>query len=297
MTAISQCPVCMGQTFVPFQQCEDYTVSHETFQLVTCQHCSFVLTNPRPNEFELSKYYESDNYVSHAKEARSIFDNVYRTIRTFAIQWKVGIVIKQSPSTPKLALLDFGCGTGSFLKQCEQKGWTIAGVEPSDSARSIANTILQNTVKKDLSEIPEQFEAITLWHVLEHVPNLDDVFKALKSKLANDGAMFIAVPNHQSLDAKYYAKHWAGYDVPRHLSHFDKRTMETFIQKHGCKIVDIVPMKLDAYYVSMLSEAYKANTRNLLTLLRGAIAGLKSNLSARKNSEYSSLIYIIKKNA
>jgi 2-polyprenyl-3-methyl-5-hydroxy-6-metoxy-1,4-benzoquinol methylase len=156
---------------------------------------------------------------------------------------------------------------------------------------------LSSTVKKDFNEIPEQFDAITLWHVLEHIPNLADVFNTLKSKLANDGAMFIAVPNHRSHDAKYYGAYWAAYDVPRHLSHFDKRTMEIFVQKHGCKIVDIVPMKLDAYYVSMLSETYKTNTKNVLTFLRGAFAGLKSNLNARKNSEYSSLIYIIKKNA
>jgi 2-polyprenyl-3-methyl-5-hydroxy-6-metoxy-1,4-benzoquinol methylase len=297
MTVISHCPVCSSQTFVPFQQCEDYTVSHETFDLVTCQHCSFVLTNPRPRESELAKYYESDNYVSHAQEARSIFDNVYRLIRRFAITWKIKMVIQQFPLKQKLSILDFGCGTGSFLQQCEKRSWNIAGVEPSNRARTLANANLSNAVKKELSEISEQFEVITLWHVLEHVPNLDDVFNALKSKLADDGAMFIAVPNYRSHDAKYYGKHWAAYDVPRHLSHFDKRSIEIFVQKHGCKIVDIVPMKLDAFYVSMLSETYKANARNILTFLLGAIEGLKSNLNARKNSEYSSLIYIIKKNA
>jgi 2-polyprenyl-3-methyl-5-hydroxy-6-metoxy-1,4-benzoquinol methylase len=297
MTVISHCPVCSSQTFVPFQQCKDYSVSHETFQLVTCQHCSFVFTNPRPNEKEIAKYYESANYISHAKEAKTIFDRVYRIIRRFAVQWKLEIVMKRFPGKTKVSILDFGCGTGNFLEECQKKGLTVAGVEPSDSARSIANSVLANAVKQKLSEISGQFEAITLWHVLEHVPNLDEVFTALKSTLTNTGTMFIAVPNYQSYDAKHYAEHWAAYDVPRHLSHFNKHTMKIFAQKHGCKIVDIVPMKLDAYYVSMLSESYKANTKNIFTFLRGTLAGLKSNLNAQKTSEYSSFIYIIKKNA
>jgi SAM-dependent methyltransferase len=295
MTVITSCPVCDSQAFQPFQQCEDFTVSHETFKLIVCEGCSFLITSPRPDETNLPKYYQSINYISHSKDSSTIFDKLYRLIRDFAIDWKINLIRKYHPH--HISILDLGAGTGSFLKQCHKKGWTITGVEPSQQARSIANEELSNSVKKDLNETTGQFQVITLWHVLEHIPNLDEILSQLKSKLTTDGTMFIAVPNHKSADAHHYRNYWAGYDVPRHLWHFNQSVIKKLIGKYGFKLVETVPMKLDAYYVSMLSETYIANRRNLFTFVKGLISGFNSNLRARKNSEYSSLIYIIKRHA
>jgi 2-polyprenyl-3-methyl-5-hydroxy-6-metoxy-1,4-benzoquinol methylase len=217
-------------------------------------------------------------------------------MRGFAIRWKIDITRRYQSSNTQIALLDFGCGTGSFLHRCAREGWKIAGVEPSNQARTIANTNLSNAVVNSVDQIDGKFDVITLWHVLEHIPDLSETFQTLKGKLAERGTLIIAVPNFESYDAKYYRHHWAGYDVPRHLWHFNQNVMQTFVSKNGCKIVETIPMKLDAYYVSMLSETYILGKRNASTFLRGFITGLKSNISARKNSEYSSLIYIIKRN-
>jgi len=131
-----------------------------------------------------------------------------------------------------------------------------------------------------------------MWHVLEHVPKLNQRIKDLKRILKNDGTVFVAVPNPKSFDAQFYKEYWAAWDVPRHLYHFSSESVYEIMKKHGFKMVDKKPMKFDAYYVSMLSEKYK---KNKLGILKASIIGLQSNVHARKNDQnYSSLIYIAK---
>ena len=98
-----------------------------------------------------------------------------------------------------------------------------------------------------------------------------------------------------SHDSFKYKESWAGYDVPRHLWHFSQETMNKLLEKNGLKIVETKPMKLDSYYVSLLSEGYKNPDQSKLTKgVKAFLEGIKSNFSARKNSQYSSLIYIAK---
>jgi hypothetical protein len=105
--------------------------------------------------------------------------------------------------------------------------------------------------------------------------------------------LLIAVPNADSLDAKKYKENWAAYDVPRHLYHFTQSTMKRFFKKHKLEMVNILPMKFDAYYVSLLSEKYKNGSNKYLSSL---LTGYKSNTHAEKNTkDYSSLIYIAAK--
>lgn len=102
----------------------------------------------------------------------------------------------------------------------------------------------------------------------------------------------VAVPNCNSYDAAYYEKHWAAYDVPRHLYHFTQESMQRIWNKYGLHIEAVLPMPLDAYYVSMLSEKYKTGKTNML---KASLTGLRSNMKARTTGQYSSLIYIIRK--
>jgi len=131
-----------------------------------------------------------------------------------------------------------------------------------------------------------------MWHVLEHVNNINKRMETLNRILKNDGKLIIAVPNYKSYDAKYYGKFWAAYDVPRHLLHFDRNTIQKLLTKHGFEIETIKPMKFDSFYVSMLSEKYKNSKANLLNAFW---IGFKSNFKALNSKEYSSLIYIAKK--
>jgi hypothetical protein len=135
------------------------------------------------------------------------------------------------------------------------------------------------------------FDAITMWHVLEHVPALDFTLKFCKEKLCDSGVLVIALPNHLSLDAKYYGAYWAAYDVPRHLYHFDEKTVGALLDKHGFDLQTSLPMRFDSFYVSMLSEKYKTGR---VKYVAAFLQGLRSNIGARSSGQYSSKIYVFK---
>lgn len=292
MVNVIDCPICKSRSIKPFRICKDFTVSHETFTINRCDGCTLGITSPRPDTENLGRYYQSEEYISHSGKSSGLMGPLYTIARKFALNWKARIVENQS----KIGMaLDFGCGTGDFLKTLKTKGWAIEGVEPSDLARTKAESLTDQKLYSSLSEIPtKQFDAITAWHVIEHVPELSSVIQQLAQLLKKDGTIFIAVPNYESPDAEKYNDLWAGYDVPRHLWHFSRKSMKQLLETNGLDVKKIIPMKLDAYYVSMLSEQYKNGTRgSIANLIKGFISGFKSNLTAGANN-YSSLIYVAK---
>jgi len=297
MTQVQQCPICEGTILSPFLNCKDDTVSHETFTIQKCSRCEFLLTSPVPGPDKLPEYYKSDTYISHSQKATTWVDSIYLTARSFTLKWKLQLVKKYLIPTNDNSLLDYGCGTGEFLKTCKSAGFQVQGIEPSDTGRNQAILATSQTIHSTITELPdESFQAITLWHVLEHVGELHQTISRLNKKLAQTGTIFIAVPNHNSWDATHYQNHWAAYDVPRHLWHFSQTDMQSLLAKHSLKIIDKIPMKLDAFYVSLLSEKYKNNGKlTFRGLVSAFIIGIKSNLLARQNLEYSSLIYIVRK--
>lgn len=294
MYELSHCPICSGSAFKQFLSCIDYTVSHDTFSLLRCENCSFLFTSPRPKTEELFRYYMSDEYISHSNKPSSIVAKLYQLTRLFTLQWKIRLVMREVNSTAALQFLDFGCGTGDFLRAVKLKGHLVTGVEPSAIARAQAERKLNQPVFKTLADIKGEFHAITLWHVLEHIPDLNQTIGQLKLLLSKNGTMFIAVPNHKSYDAQFYQRYWAAYDVPRHLWHFNQQTMTQLLNNHGLHLRKIIPMKLDSFYVSMLSEKCKSGKTTLPGLIKGFVNGLRSNL-AQSNKEYSSLIYVVQK--
>ena len=295
MIKIDVCPICNGREFKPFLTCKDHTVSQETFQLHECVTCSFKITTPRPSE--LGPYYLSDAYISHSKKAKSILDRVYITARQFTLKWKVNLINSFKTTQKNPNLLDYGCGTGTFLESSKKSGWNIHGIEPSEIARTQAKATNGPNIHASLSELQlTTFDIITLWHVLEHVENLNETIESLKRLLSDSGTMFIAVPNHNSWDARRYSSTWAAFDVPRHLWHFSQLNMRQLMEKNNLRIIRTKPMKLDAYYVSLLSEKYTHYKKGFLSrILTAIVNGIKSNGEAKKTSEYSSLIYIIQK--
>src|SRR5688572_19789829 len=194
MLAVSQCPVCQGKTFSEFLSCTDHTVSHETFHLVKCENCGLVITAPRPDDSALSKYYLSDDYISHSNRSQSLLDKTYKFMRNFTLRWKVDLIqTNVTPSgPPTLKLLDFGCGTGEFLHQADRHGFQATGVEPSPVARAQAISLTNRSVHPDICLVNEKFHVITLWHVLEHIPDLNDILSHLTQRLEKNGIIFIA---------------------------------------------------------------------------------------------------------
>lgn len=274
----------------PHLKCQDYIVTNEIFDLVLDEKLEMLITSPKPKNEDLVKYYESENYISHTDSKTSIFDKIYQGVKSYTISKKVKLI--NGFMLSEKVILDIGCGTGDFLVSCQKNGWDISGIEPNRNAKTIAEKKLDTTLRLDISEVENQtFDVITMWHVLEHVPNLTEYITQLKSLLKPNGTLLIAVPNYKSFDAKHYGKFWAAYDVPRHLWHFSKKSIRLLFEKEKMKVVKTLPMKFDSFYVSLLSEKYKNKKSNPL---KAFFIGLQSNLQAKKTKEYSSLIYIVK---
>ena len=268
---------------------KDHSVSGEEFQLLLDTDLGLLKTHPQPVPENLGSYYESDDYISHTDGKRSLFEKLYHLVKQKALRDKLSIIKRYHPEKGKL--LDIGAGTGDFLVTAKNDGWDTFGIEPSEKAKKIAIS-KGISFKNDIKELENNsFDVVTMWHVLEHIPDIQQHIAELKRILKPNGLIIIAVPNYNSYDAQHYGKFWAAFDVPRHLWHFSKNAIKQLFSNQGMKLIKILPMKFDSFYVSLLSEKYKSGKMNFV---KGFLIGLRSNFKAAGNMEYSSLIYIIK---
>ena len=229
------------QNLEPYLVCKDYTVSHEEYQVMFNKEFDMLVTIPVPKN--ISDYYKSEDYISHTDSKKSLFDKVYQAVKKITLKRKLKLI--NSFNTKSKKVLDVGAGTGDFLKVCKMNSWEIFGSEPDSGARNIAAKKGVN-LEKDLSKFQnQQFDVITLWHVLEHVENLQEYITTLKSLLTENGRLIIAVPNFKSYDAIMYKEFWAAFDVPRHLWHFSKTSISKLFSYENMKVEKILPMKFD----------------------------------------------------
>ena len=268
---------------------KDFLVTGEEFSLVIDSEVPEMLkTMPKPFTNELSKYYDSKEYISHTDSKKTFLDTIYQKVKRYNLKYKKDIITKSfQPKT----VLDYGCGTGSFVEYLNQNNINAFGYEPNENALELAKNKIGEKLLNEDEVFTKKYDVITLWHVLEHIPNYDLILKSLIDCLNPNGQLIIAVPNYKSYDAKFYKNYWAAYDVPRHLWHFSKKSIKYIANNFGMVIDKVKPMYFDAFYVSLLSEKYKGN--NSLGLIRAFIIGAYSNFRALFNNQYSSLIYIL----
>ena len=271
----------------PLLNCKDNTVSGKYFEVMMHQEYEMLVTSPIPKNLE--NYYKSETYISHTDSRKTFFDKIYQGVKNHTLKQK--LILLNSFTSGSKSVLDFGAGTGDFLKICKNNNWQVLGIEPSAEARE--NAVKKGIyLKENLLDVTNQkFDVITLWHVLEHVENLKNTIKVLKSLLQPEGRIVVAVPNYKSYDAEFYKEHWAAYDVPRHLWHFSQKAIHKLFLEAEMIVEETLPMKFDSYYVSLLSEKYKTGKSNPA---KAFYRGFLSNISAKSTSEYSSLIYVIK---
>lgn len=286
----TNCPVCESSDFSNHLKAADHMITKEVFSVVKCNSCSFHFTNPIPSEEVIGSYYKSENYISHSSSKAGLINKAYNVVRNITLKRKINLVSRLAAGKN---LLDIGSGTGHFLNASKSAGFNVQGLEPDEDAKLFAKSEFLLALD-DLNELKNiesnSKDVITMWHVLEHVYHLKRDLSEFARVLNVDGVFIVAVPNMSAWDAKHYGKFWAAYDVPRHLYHFQEATIKNLFAQFNLECVDVLPMKFDSYYVSMLSEKYKSGN-----VISGIINGLKSNLKATKHG-YSSQIYVFKKN-
>lgn len=292
---ISICPVCGSSNFKSFLTCKDHYVSGEFFDIRECQGCGLKITNNIESEENADRYYESDDYISHSNTSKGFINNIYHLVRRYMLRNKRQLIEKMSRKKSG-SLLDIGTGTGFFLNEMANHGWKVTGTEKNKNARNFAKNKFNININtpSDIKNFSEkQFDVITLWHVLEHIYNLNDYMEHLFRLMKDDGLLIIAVPNSNSYDARYYKNFWAAYDVPRHIWHFNTNQMKLLGEKHNLQLKGIKNMPFDTFYISILSEKYK---KTKMPLIKGVITGKISwFLSLFDHKKCSSLIFIFKK--
>lgn len=288
------CPVCDSADIHPILVASDHTVSKEIFEIAECRNCTARFTQNIPDADSIGRYYQSENYISHSNTSKGLVNRLYHRVRKITLNQKRSLV-ESVTGSKNGNLLDVGAGTGLFVDTMRAAGWKVTGLEPDEATRNRAremNILLNDS--KDLFQLPSaSFEAITLWHVLEHVHDLHGYLQQLKKLLHESGKLIIAVPNYTSADAGAYKEFWAAYDVPRHLYHFSPKSMEFLLNKHGFRLQSTHPQWFDSFYVSLLSEQYKTGKSNLVG---GVWNGLRSNVNTlTETNKCSSIIYVASK--
>lgn len=294
MEILEKCPICNSADVSLSFDCKDYFKTQENFSVYSCHGCGLLFTNPRPSESETEHYYNSENYLSHKDENKSLLNSIYKLVKNYTLSKKVKLI---NSLTSGRTILDIGSGTGAFLNKCKQNGWKVSGIEISQDARIYTKNKYNITDLHSDFESSQfsyhQFDCITMWHSLEHVYNFDKMMDNINNCLKPDGVLIIALPNPNSYDAIIYKKYWAAYDVPRHVYHFSKTCLKKLLLNKGFEITDTKPMKFDSYYISLLSEKYKNNKlAPLSAIIKGFISNAKATMS---EYGYSSQIYIVKR--
>jgi len=295
MIHYSDCPVCKTGSIAPVFSAKDNTVSHKNFEVWQCNACTARFTQDIPEQDAIGAYYASENYISHSDTKEGLINWLYHTVRSRTLRSKMNL-IKAETGLQRGNILDVGCGTGAFLHTMQQSGWKTTGLEPDETARAKAASLynINPLPSPELFKLASgSYDAITMWHVLEHVHQLHEYIDQLKSLLTEKGKLFIAVPNYTSSDAAAYKEHWAAYDVPRHLYHFSPQSMKILMKMYSLQVIQTKPMWFDSFYVSMLSEQYKnGKGNNISAFLKGLVSNIKTVFNKEK---CSSVIYIISK--
>ncbi|QSS98133.1 class I SAM-dependent methyltransferase [Psychroflexus sp. ALD_RP9] len=262
----------------------DWAHSKEKFKLETVQKGVYKLSEIPES---LEKYYNFNDYISHHNQKKTLTEKIYQGVKHLMFKKKLNL-INQYTSQKTLKILDYGCGVGEFVSYLKDNGHQADGFEPNENARKIAIDNGVRLVNESLNQ--HKYDVICLYHVLEHIEDIDDKLKMLYNHLNYDGILIIAVPNHDAFDAKYYKTCWAAWDVPRHIWHFNKNGLRNLIESYSFKLIKRKPLWFDALYISMISETYKKSSR-----LKGLMVGLISNLSGLFTKNYSSNQFVFKK--
>lgn len=288
----NKCPWCESDKAQVHLKLKDEFLTKEEFQIYECLNCGLLYTTPRPTSDKLGDYYKSEDYYSHQENNKGFIPRIYETVKKVNLNNKTKIATK---GLEKGRMLDIGCGVGDFIHEMERKGWMCTGIEPSDEAKAIARKKIKAAIfnPQEIYSLENgSFELITMWHVLEHVDDLKEEIDQLRRLLKKGGRLVLALPNFKSADAQYYKEYWAAYDVPRHLNHFCKDSINNIFKTTEFRLIKTDKLTWDAFYISFLSEKYKNHN---WPLLRGIYRGWISNMNARKKGEWSSMVYILER--
>jgi len=269
------CNYCNSSTSDLLYKIPDFYLDKKDifYSLVKCRKCGLIYQNPRPTQEEIGEAYPSTYDAFNLDQKRSWFE---AKVFQYGLEKRCRAItsIKRNPGR----LLDIGCSTGLFLQAMQSKhGWEAYGVEINEYPASIARekyhlNIFHGSLEQ-ASYPPAFFDAVTLWDVLEHLPDPSSTLQEVKRIIKPDGVLIVRVPNYDSWDAIIFGPAWAGLDVPRHFYVFSQNCLVNILEKNGftapklnCKIGSF-PMFVISLRFWMNKKSFNLSSRRIINRL------------------------------
>jgi len=258
------------------------------FSVVTCTECDLTYVTPRLDpEALIDNVYNEGYWSSDAAKERGYTD--YRSdeplyLKTYRRRLKV---VRRHFAKPG-RVLDVGCAAGFFLSVMQESGWDVTGLEPSDAIRPHAQRLIgEDNVRAGLlGEVdlePGSFDLVTMWDVIEHIPDPVAAVKEVGKLLAPGGKFLIETQNVDSHAARLLGKRWQHYKHAEHIYHFNEKTLGDILERAGFDVLENTPW-LGGKYVSLGFIAERAGR------LHPILSTLLSPLSLfRKSALYVNL--------
>jgi 2-polyprenyl-3-methyl-5-hydroxy-6-metoxy-1,4-benzoquinol methylase len=264
------CPLCGSAAQLPYTVCRDWWQGVEgEFRAVRCTDCGLVFVNPRPCEDQIPLLYP-DSYPAHQpsrkaatvtterglwrqKLRRLFFDAFYApSEKRRANKWGLWCTLlwplRFSARTKQGVLnfpaswsvLDVGSGSGRFLLRMRALGWKTYGVELDPEAAQISRSLGLGVVTGDLLSVSlpaPPFDVITMWEVIEHLPQPLDTLRRRRQLIASDGFIILSTPNARSWVAWLFPRWWN--DIPRHLVAYSTPTLSSLLRQSGFEVYQV----------------------------------------------------------
>lgn len=255
MKKTNHCILCRSSESTPLYSTSERMFGFGgNFFLKKCSKCSLAFLDPQPSESQLKKYYPSKSYYIYNRSSKK---GPIEVIREYLIKHYyssnflsllIMTFIKNVPAMPSYCkggkILDLGCGTGDTLFLLKKLGWDVYGMDIDKNAISTGKKRGLNNLKlgtyRDLDKYPDNyFDAIRLYHVIEHLDDPSFCLSLIRKKLKKGGELIMGTPNMESLVSKIFKSYWYNLDSPRHLFIFSPRTLRKLSENNGFSIKEI----------------------------------------------------------
>lgn len=266
-----RCPLCGADDYVV--RIEDtmgtrvadprvhYTCTSSAFgehgRIVECRSCHLVYMNPRPHHEAVVENYgdvEDQEYIEEEQGRLETFAESLELVRRYR---------------PSGRLLDVGCHVGTFLTLAEAAGYEVAGVEPSRWGSEIARGRIGGHVHCGAVEdapLPEGgYDVITLWDVIEHLPDPALDIRAIHAALRPGGIFAVSTMDVESLFARAAGRRWPWY-MQMHLVYFSRRTLPEMLRREGFQICEVTThvRRVRLTYLASRLDAYSSTAGRLV---------------------------------